>query len=142
MPHRIQYFSALVGILLLAVIFQLIRKNRLLEQYSLLWIASAVLLLVVSIWRSLLEKLADSVGIYYAPSALFLIALFCGMVIALHFSVVISQIKKQNNTLAQEVALLKREVRTMRETEQEMPVKDLAGTAKNKQRDSKHAHGS
>jgi hypothetical protein len=114
MPHRIQFVSAAIGILLLMVIFQLIRKNRLLEQYALLWIASAVLLLVVSIWRNLLEKLAGWAGIYYAPSALFLVALFCGMVIALHFSVVISQIKKQNHALAQEVALLRHEVDLMR----------------------------
>ena len=113
MFHRIQFVSAAIGILLLAVIFQLIRKNRLLEQYALLWIASAVLLLVVSIWRNLLEKLAGWAGIYYAPSAMFLVALFCGMVIALHFSVVVSQIKKQNNTLAQQVALLKQELDLM-----------------------------
>jgi hypothetical protein len=114
MPHRIQYVSAAIGILILAAIFQLIRKNRLLEQYALLWIASAVLLLVVSVWRNLLEKLAAWAGIYYAPSALFLVAVFCGMVIAMHFSVVISQMKKQNHALAQEVALLRHEVDRMR----------------------------
>lgn len=139
MPHRIQYFSALVGILLLAVIFQLIRKNRLLEQYSLLWIASAILLLVFSIWRDLLEKLADSVGIFYAPSALFLIAIFCGMVIAMHFSVVISQLKKQNHTLAQELALLKREVQVMKGVEHPLSEGVRSNAPKNKQRNSKNA---
>jgi hypothetical protein len=114
MPHRIQFVSAAVGILLLAVIFQLIRKNRLLEQYALLWIASAVLLLAVSVWRNFLEKLAGWAGIFYAPSAIFLVALFCGMVIALHFSVVISQMKKQNHALAQQVALLRHELDRMR----------------------------
>ena len=110
MPIRIQVFSVLVGVILLLVVFQLIRKNRLLEQYSLAWIASGVLVLIMAVWRNLLENLADWIGIFYAPSALFLVAVFCGVVIVLHFSVVVSRLTKQNNVLAQEVALLKEEV--------------------------------
>ena len=107
---RIQIFTVLVAFVLLLVIFHLIRKNKLLEQYSLLWIASAVLLIVLGLWRNLQTKMSNLIGIYYPPSALFLIAIICGMVIALHFSVVISNLKSQNNLLAQEVALLKQQV--------------------------------
>ncbi|MBN1779898.1 DUF2304 domain-containing protein [bacterium] len=108
--ERVQIVSVLLGLCLLGIIFQLIRKNRLLEQYALLWILSALILLLMSAWRDLLHKLSALVGIYYPPSALFLLAILCGMMIALHFSVVISRLTKQNHTLAQEVALLRREV--------------------------------
>jgi hypothetical protein len=110
MQVRIQLFSVFLGISLLLVIFQLIRKNKLLEQYSLLWIASAVILLVMAICRGLLERLSNFIGIYYPPSALFFVAIFCGMVIALHFSVVISRLNRQNNTLAQEIGILRSEI--------------------------------
>lgn len=115
MQLRIQLFSILVGAVLLLVIFQLIRKNKLLEQYSLLWIASATILLVMAIWQDVLIKLSYLIGIYYPPSALFLVAIICGLVIALHFSVVVSGLKRQNNKLAQEVALLQGELEKLRE---------------------------
>ncbi len=114
MQIRVQILSLCVGIGLLVVLFQLIRKNRLEEKYALLWIASAMILILFSVWRGLLEKLAMMVGIYYAPSALFLIALFCGVIIALHFSVVISNLTRQTKTLAQEVALLRQEIEVLR----------------------------
>ncbi|MCD6116170.1 DUF2304 domain-containing protein [bacterium] len=113
MQIRIQILTMLMGVILLLVIFQLIRKNRLLEQYSLLWIASAVLLFIMAAWRGLLEKISHLIGIYYPPSALFVLAIFCGMVIALHFSVVISKLTKENNTLAQKVAILGTEIKSL-----------------------------
>ncbi len=112
---RVQLVSILLTAVLLGIIFQLIRKNRLLEQYSLLWILSALILLVMSFWRDLLNKFSSLVGIYYPPSALFLFAILCGIMIALHFSVVISKLTKQNNTLAQEMAILKQELKELNE---------------------------
>jgi len=114
MQVRVQIVSILVGVILLGTIFQLIRKNRLQEKYALLWILSAVIVLVLSVWRDFLALFASWVGIFYAPSALFLVALFCGMVIALHFSVVVSDLTKQNKTLVQEIALLKEELQRTR----------------------------
>jgi hypothetical protein len=114
MEFRLQLFSILVGVILLGIIFQLIRKNRLLEQYSLLWIASAVILIVMAVWQDLWVKISSMIGILYPPSTLFLVAIICGMVIALHFSVVISGLKRQNNKLAQEMGLLRGEMERLK----------------------------
>jgi len=113
MQLRVQIVTVLVGLVLLGLIFQLIRKNRLLERYVILWIASTGLLLAVAIWKQLMEKFAQFIGIYYPPSALFVLAIFCGMAIILHFSVVISQLTKQNHKLAQEVALLQADLKNL-----------------------------
>ena len=115
MEARLQLFSIAVGIVLLGIIFQLIRKNRLLEQYSLLWIASAVILMVMAVWQDLWVKISNLIGILYPPSTLFLVAIICGMVIALHFSVVISGLKRQNNKLAQEMGLLRGEMESLKQ---------------------------
>jgi hypothetical protein len=114
MEFRLQLFSILVGVILLGIIFQLIRKNRLLEQYSLLWIASAVILIVMAVWQDVWVKISSMIGILYPPSTLFLVAIICGMVIALHFSVVISGLKRQNNKLAQEMGLLRGEMERLK----------------------------
>jgi len=102
-----------MAVILLLSVFQLIRKKKLLEKYSLLWIASCILLIIVALWKGLLDRLSGLFGIYYPPSALFMTAILCGIVISLHFSVVISRLREQNNTLAQEIALLKQEVEAL-----------------------------
>ena len=112
--QRVELVSITLVLFLLGILFQLIRKNRLLEQYSLIWIVSAIILLVMSLWRNLLDRFAALTGIYYPPSALFLFAILCGIMIALHFSVVISKLTKQNHTLAQEIALLKQELEAVK----------------------------
>ncbi len=110
MQTRMTIAALGLGVILLAVIFQLIRKNRLQEKYSILWIASAVVMVVLSVWTQLLKGFAAWIGIFYPPSALFAAAVFCGLVIALHYSVVLSTLTSQNKTLAQEIALLREEV--------------------------------
>lgn len=106
MNHRIEIFAILGSLLFCLLIWELIRKKRLMEKYALLWFASAIILLVFALWRDLLTKLASLLGVYYAPSALFLVALFCGLVVVLHFTTVISKLTEQNKVLTQTIALL------------------------------------
>lgn len=113
MNLRIELLAIAMGLVIGALILELIRKKKLLERYALLWLASTVVLLVISFWRDLLEKIAYLMGVYYAPSALFIIAFFCGMLLMLHFSTVISRLTRQNTVLSQEVALLHDQIRRL-----------------------------
>jgi|YelNatPaOPRAMG01_1025707.scaffolds.fasta_scaffold00043_76 hypothetical protein len=114
MNSRIQFFAVAGALLAVALIFELIRKRKLLEQYSLLWFAAAIVLVVLAVWRDLLEIIARILGVYYAPSALFLIALFFGVVLFLHFTLVISKLTRHTARLAQEISLLRAEVEELR----------------------------
>ncbi len=106
MELRIQIVAIVASAALFVVVLELVRQRRLLERYALLWLFSAVVLLALAAWKGGLEKLADAVGIYYAPSALFVIA--CGfiLVLLLHFSVAVSRLAEQNKILAQRLALV------------------------------------
>lgn len=92
---------------LLVLVFELIRRGRLKERYALLWLFSGLVLLILSLSRSLLESFSRLVGIFYPPSLLFLVAFVFLLLITLHFSAVISGLSEQNKRLAQEVALLR-----------------------------------
>ncbi len=94
------------GAVLFAVI-ELIRRGRLKERYSLLWLFAGLVMLVLSLSRGLLESIAHLLGIFYAPSLLFLIAFIFLLLITLHYSVIISGLSERNKHLAQEVALLR-----------------------------------
>jgi hypothetical protein len=103
--------------LLLIVVVELIRRGRLKEKYSLLWLLAGAVLLVFSSSRDILEFISHALGIFYPPSFLFLLAFFFLLLITLHFSVVISGLSEKNKHLAQEIALLKHEVqRAMNKT--------------------------
>lgn len=92
------------------MVIELIRRGRLKEKYSLLWLAAAGVLLVLSLSRTLLEFISHAIGIFYAPSLLFLLAFLFLLMITLHFSVVISGLSEKNKKLAQEIALLRQEL--------------------------------
>jgi len=107
--------------ILLFLVLELIRRGKLKERYSLLWLFASLVLLVLSLSRGLLEFFSRMVGIFYPPSLLFLIAFVFLLLITLHFSSVISGLSDKNKRLAQELALLKQEVESLRSPESNRP---------------------
>ncbi len=106
----LKLLSIIASVAVLGMVIELIRRGRLKERYSLLWLFAGGILLVLSSSRELLEFSSHLVGIYYAPSFLFLIAFLFLLLITLHFSVVISGLSEKNKRLAQELALLRQEM--------------------------------
>ncbi len=96
-----------LSLVLIAFILELVRRRRLREEYSLLWLFVGILMVGLALWRQALDFFAGLVGIYYPPSALFLLGLIFIVVLLLHVTTVISRLSEQNKDLAQEVALLK-----------------------------------
>ncbi len=101
---------------LLFIVFELIRRGRLKERYSLLWLLAGLVLLLLSSSRNTLEFISRHVGIFYPPSFLFLIAFLFLLLITLHFSVVISGLTEKSKKLAQELALLRQELQNAKRT--------------------------
>jgi hypothetical protein len=110
METRIQLVAIVVTAGLFALVFELVRRRRLMERYALLWLLASTVLLGLSVWRDLLETVASAVGIYYAPSALFAVAFGFVLVLLLHFSLVISRLADQNKVLAQRIGLLQEQL--------------------------------
>jgi hypothetical protein len=114
-PLRISIVAALAALFLLAVVFELMRRRRLQERYALLWLLTGVIVFVLAIWRDALGTFSKLVGIYYPPSALFVLASFFVLVVLLHYSTVISKLSEQNTILAQRLALLENRLETAQE---------------------------
>jgi hypothetical protein len=106
MELRIQIVAIAGALLVLALILELVRRRRLLERYALLWLFSGLVLLTLAIWKGLLETVATAIGIFYAPSALFVIAFGFILLLLLHFSLAVSRLADQSKVLAQRLALL------------------------------------
>jgi hypothetical protein len=114
MDLRLQLVAVAVSAGLFVIVFELVRRRRLMERYALLWLFSMAVLLGLSIWQQALNTIAESVGILYGPSALFAIAFGFVLVLLLHFSLVISRLADQTKVLAQRLSLLQQEVDELR----------------------------
>jgi hypothetical protein len=110
MGTRIQLVAILAAGGLFLIVFELVRRRRLMERYALLWLVSTFVLLALAAWRGLLVQVSEAIGIYYAPSALFVVALGFVLVMLLHFSLVISRLADQNKVLAQRLSLMQQRV--------------------------------
>jgi hypothetical protein len=104
---KIQLIIGALSIILLLVTLELIRKERLREEYAILWLFTGAITLIFSLWpQFFLSKFITRItGLYYL-SAVVVIAFLFLLLIVLHFSVVISKLTNQNKELAQQYALL------------------------------------
>lgn len=120
---KIQLFIGALSIILLIITFELIRKEKLREEYSLLWLFTGAVILIFSIWPEyfLSRFFSQITGIFYL-SAVVLLAFMFLLLIVFHFSVVISKLADRNKELAQRHALLELEFREFRNRHHPIPL--------------------
>ena len=113
--RHVDVVALLGAIAWLLLIFELVRRRQFSEGYSLLWLFSGVVLLVLSLWRELLDLIAHAMGIFYPPTALFVIAVGFVLLLIVQQSAMICKMEKRNNDLAQRIALLALQVERLQE---------------------------
>jgi hypothetical protein len=110
-PVRVSVVGVVASIVLILVVLELVRGRRLKERYALLWLATGVVLLVLSAWRGGLNTVAGWLGVTgYPPAVLFAVATLFVLLVLLHYSTVISKLTDENVELAQRIALLEERV--------------------------------
>jgi cell division protein FtsB len=123
-PLRASLVGVVASLLLLLIVLELIRGRRLKERYALLWLATGLILLVLSAWRGGLNTIAGWVGVEtYPPAVLFAVATLFTLLVLLHYSTVLSKLTDENVELAQRIALLEERVaRVSAPSEPRLPV--------------------
>jgi hypothetical protein len=110
----VQIIGVLASLFLLGLVLELVRRKKLTEEYSFVWLVCALALLVVALGRRLfLDRVALAMGIYYPPAALLLVLIFFVFVASLSFSVVVSRQRQQIERLIEEAALLESRLREL-----------------------------
>jgi len=103
---QLQVVAILASATVLVLVIELIRKGRLREEYSLIWLASAAIIFLLSLFRGSLQFLADLIGVEYGPSLLFIVGLGLITTIQLMQTIALSKLTAQNRDLAQRLAIL------------------------------------
>ena len=114
MTDRVQVVALTCSVMLLLLVLELVRRRRLSEEYSALWIVLAVSLIGISLRRDVLDSAAKWLGVYYPPAVLVLMLVAIISVAALSFSVILSRHQRQIDRLIEENAIMSAELRELR----------------------------
>ncbi len=108
---RLHVVVSVVGIVSMLAILRLVRRRQLRAKYSLLWLAVGVAFVVLGLSPGLLDWAAKKAGVAYAPDLLFLVGTLFLVLVVMHLSWELSRLEERTKTLAEEIALLRTEVR-------------------------------
>ena len=111
---RLQVIAVVVSLAFLAVVLELIRRRKLAEEYAVLWLGVAGVLLAVSVWRELLHAAARELGVHDPPNVLLIALTFVVVVGLLRVSVILSRQRRQIDRLIEDTAILSAEIRELR----------------------------
>jgi hypothetical protein len=110
------YLVALVGsLLVLAGIFELLRRRQLGEKYAVLWLLVGVILLIFTIFPRLLTSLSSGLGVAVPTNLMFFIAILFLVGVVLHLSWEVSRLENETRKLAEDLAILQLDVSQMQE---------------------------
>ena len=115
MPLKQQIFAIFISIALLILVIELVRRRKLREEYSWLWLLTGVIILLFASWYDLLVYVTRLIGAGLPTSTLFFFSLVFLFLIAIQFSIRISQLANQIKNLVQENGLLKKRIDELEE---------------------------
>ena len=108
---RQRLVAVLVAAVMLALVIELVRRRKLREEYSVVWVLTAIGLLVLAFNYRVLIALTDLIGAKQAPSTLFFGGLVFVMLVCLMLSVRMTRLSQRQRILSQKIAILEEEMR-------------------------------
>ena len=127
MPLQQQIFALVVSALVFVIVIDMVRKRRLREEYSVLWLLTSVLMFVLVFRYEWLVALTDLIGAGLPTTTLFLSSIIFLMLLSVQFCIKISQLTDQVKNLSQENALMKQEIECLVMKGRERQVEEGAG---------------
>lgn len=109
------------------MIFQLLKRKTLNLKYTLLWLASGLIMLVLAVFPQLLQSFAVMVGISAPMNALFSVVLFCIIIILMSLTAIVSKLNEKNKALTQSIALLEKRLRDVEYRQNDVPINNDLG---------------
>ncbi|MFI5315410.1 MAG: DUF2304 domain-containing protein [Myxococcota bacterium] len=105
-----RWLALSISLALVAAVLFLVRRRRLREEYTPIWIAVSAALVFVSLRLDLLRELTRAIGAWTPSSTVFFLGELFLVGICLNYAVRLSRAGLLIKNLAQEVALLRTEV--------------------------------
>lgn len=104
-------FFVILSLIFILYIFNKVKSKSFSEKDSMFWIAGGFLMIVLSLFPTLIDSISVSLGIYYPPSLLFLLSIIFVVFIILRQSQQISIMNERIKELAQDYSILEQKIR-------------------------------
>ena len=117
MELRARLFAMALGIAVLLFVVNLVRTRKLKEEFALLWLLTAVVLVLAPLLIDYLDMIAHALGIEYPPAFIFVLAIICVLLVLFQFSMRISHFSEHIKVLTQEIALLRARLESLEQSQ-------------------------
>jgi hypothetical protein len=114
-------FAVVLCAVLIGLLFVLMRRRRLREKYAAIWIVVSAGVLVMAVFPKLAFWLAGVARVTTPVNLLFAIAAAVLLAVCIQLSTEVSSLEEETRTIAEELALLRLEVRAAREVASATP---------------------
>ncbi|MBW8803380.1 MAG: hypothetical protein AUG49_01465 [Catenulispora sp. 13_1_20CM_3_70_7] len=112
---QLPIMTGVVALLLLALIFELLRRRQLREKYAVLWLVVGLVTLPLGFIPSSLDNVSSWLGVASGASLVLFLAVVFLLLICIHLSWEASRLEDETRALAEEVALIRAELRDVKE---------------------------
>ena len=113
--ERLLDAMTILSLVLFAVVLFSVRRSHIRVEYSVSWLAAAIILLVLSRSPAAFNWIAELLGLSDPPLAIMLLVFCVFLVVIYRFSVVISDLKDANIAMAQRLAIVEFQLQSKNE---------------------------
>ena len=106
----IQITALVVGIVLFALIFEMLRRRALREKYAVVWLLTGLFIIVSGFFPNLVVSLSNSLGFNVPSNFVFSLAGLVMLIVIMHMSLEIGTLEDKVQTLAEESALMRKRI--------------------------------
>jgi len=118
---RTQIITALGAVLLALYVLDLVRRRKLSEEYSLLWVIATVVIAILGFSTPLLTWITHALGFLGESSTTFAFGLAFSLAMLLYLSLKLSRLGVENHALTRDLALLRHELEQLRRADGDLP---------------------
>jgi hypothetical protein len=105
MSPAVSALTILISVAAVVLVLVLVRRQRLKERFAVTWLVVTSGMVLLAVFRPLLDRLSDELGIQSGTTTVFLLAVLVILGVQLQLSVAVSRLEEKLRDLAEAVAL-------------------------------------
>lgn len=111
MDRNIQFIFIVTILIYLGIIVHLLKNKKLNLKYTLLWILSGIILLIITLFPGMMFAISNIMSIKTPINSAFILAGMFVIIILITMTSIVSELNGKIRNLIQEVAILEKKIR-------------------------------
>ncbi|PIQ86869.1 MAG: hypothetical protein COV74_03290 [Candidatus Omnitrophica bacterium CG11_big_fil_rev_8_21_14_0_20_45_26] len=107
---NVNFFAILSAFLILCLVIELIRQQKMTFKYSLSWLSASLLVIILAFNEKLLAKISTFFGFELLSNFIFFLLLLFFVFLSLRLTIFINEQNNRSETLAQTVGILEHKI--------------------------------